>query len=326
MSKRIIRIDASGIRGAAGCLRKLFLTVVSGYTSGKLLNDIEYGSAFHVFKQELYLTSNAFAAFQAGSNYFRKRELNDDGKPNDNFVIRKNKEWLNLIHLCDTMTAYVDLVGEKHEKDNLTLLKRQDGVPRVEQTFEIPLHEDDEFIIFLVGTIDGVGQLRDGCHVIADTKTTATWDTKGYFAPYKMNPQIATYLWSVRWHLKNKVGLSELEGKEVRAVIDGVFLSKTNPTKFERSEAFRYTDNMLDDFEIGLMGIVNELIQHIRTGKIPYREGLVHDSCGGKFKDVCPFFNACALPDDDSFVSVSYYYDTYIRSKGYDLYRMRGKS
>jgi hypothetical protein len=306
--KQIRRLDASALKNSQGCTLKLFLSTIKGYSGNMIYNDIEYGSAFHIFKQTLKETENAAAAFQSGFSYFKHRMADP--------LFQWRKKHLDLHHLGSTFHGYLEKFGEKHEKDNFVSLKRiVDGKVRVEQTFEIPLYESDTFIIMLCGTIDDIGQFKDGCFAFGDEKTTSAYSAADYFYPYNLSCQLLTYRWAIDWHIKHKRGMMELEGKEIRGFINGVFLSPSKPTEFIRSEAFKFNDRMLQTYERLLMRRVRDIADVVMSGQWPDREGIITDACSGKFKDVCPFFAACKMPDDDS---MKMFLETHMNKREYN--------
>jgi hypothetical protein len=298
MTKTIYRLDASAIKSAAGCMRKLYWQVVTGYHGRGINNDIAYGSAIHIFKDSLKKTEDPFKATEEAYKYFK------GAMASEYFRVKPNKAWMNLAHLAETCRDYIEKFGVKHEKDNFQSLKDSSSETIiVERKFQIPLLEEEEFIIFLCGTIDDIGKFNSGIYAIADEKVTAYWDKDRFFRPFKLSTQLITYAWALRWHIRNIKDsplFKELEDKNIGAFINGIFVSKGAPTEFVRSEIITIDESLLNEYEVKLFDLTYKLSTAIQLKQLPIREGIMNDACFGKFNEPCEFTNACYAPDEES--------------------------
>jgi len=302
--KTIYRLDASAIKAAAGCMRKLYWLVVKGYSGRGIYNDVAYGSAFHIFKDTLKKTLDPNKACDEAYKYLKQ------AIKSDYFRIRPKKEFMDLAHLAETCQAYIERFGVMHEKDTFQSLVDSDNTAIiVERKFQIPLLETDNYIIFLCGTIDDIGKFSNGIYAIADEKVTSYWDKEKFFRPFKLSTQLITYAWALRWHIRtfiDKPLFKELADKNITACINGVFVARDKPTEFIRSQTVVIDDSLMDEYEAGLNNIVDDLTFYLDSDNkfIPSREGIMNDACYGKFNEPCQFAEACYSPDEETAIAI----------------------
>lgn len=299
--KKVIRLDASALVNCGGCILKLWLTTVEGWRGPKLSISTEYGSAFHIFKETMRQKHSMELGIHAAQNYFKSKLPDMD--------IPKDKLWLNIGHLNKTCQDYEERFGTNGEKDDFETLVKDDGTLALEQTFSIPLYEDDNFIIMLCGTIDDQGKFKHGgCYGIADEKTTSEWDRNKFFAKFDLSPQLLTYTYAVKWY--GERWPDSIYGKMCKAgrigtFINGVFLKKDAPSEFVRSKVMYFRDEQLAEFEAGLKDLVNQLVQRLIFYPLrPYKQGLSTGKCLGDYGRMCEFAGPCNAPDDQSMFAV----------------------
>jgi hypothetical protein len=290
--KLIIRIDASALKDSS-CLLRFFRTVVQGYTSPKTYNDMEYGSAFHAFVENLIVTGDVSLSLYHGTQYFLKRKASSD------FSIKPKKTFLNEHHLSVVCNRYYEEVY-KHD-DFQCLVDEATGTRLTEQKFAIPYYSTDKVEVLLCGTIDRIGQIRGGCHCIGDFKTTSVWNVDEYFRGYELSPQLMLYKMVL-----SRLGQAGEPGnlfekffqQRVGCFIDGIFL-KPEPDKvaFKRSKMIWFDDVRIDEFEKMLYTAVYRLVDALEASPQPLREGMLNGSCQTVY-GLCKFFNVCSAPDE----------------------------
>jgi len=291
MSKIKININASMLKNT-NCFRRTWLDVIKGYKEPLNTNDIEFGSAFHLFKSTLTQTGDQQTALAAARDYYARP-----------MTIAPKKDYMTvnyLMSVCmdyylkyknDTFQTIINLAGNKH----LCELK-----------FEWPYYEDDEVQVMLCGTIDDICQGRNTCVAIRDFKTTSSYDTEKYFAPYELSTQLHFYLNALHLYGKKfpNTIFGELVKKPIGCFIDGVFLrGKTQPPEFRRSKMYIYTPERMLEFNLLLATVVAKIVAQVKSysklEELPPREGMINNACSSNFG--CKYLGACSSPDQISF-------------------------
>lgn len=285
-------IDPSALKESS-CLRRLYLTVVEGYSSKVQTNDVEFGSAFHKFKAYLRIHGiNSFAeAHNAAIEYYKVTPM----------YKKKDKEYLTEAFLSNLCREYY----VKYLKDDFEIV-RIGNESLVELPFCFPYYSDDKMDILLCGTIDEIGKIKKGLYCISDLKTTHAWDIESYFRGYKLSPQLIFYVWALRkyYSLYREKFPKDFDIESVGVFIDGVFLrGKNSPVELVRSEVEIIKLNKIIEFEVLLSEKINELIKwfsifKVTTPNFPLREGMLNGSCQTIYGP-CKFFNVCASPDNE---------------------------
>lgn len=297
MSKKIIRLAASSLKESA-CDYRLYMIVIEGYCDILPMNDTQYGTAVHKFISQMYLTGgNLMEAYKAA-----KIEFHKPSEPRD------KKAYLTEAHFTKTCFDYWQ---EFLQKDDFELLINDaTNLPLVEVTFEIKIYEDENYIVYLNGTIDKIGKFKNGCYAIGDYKTTSSWDIKNYFTQYELSTQLLTYLYALK-----KMGeqhpqsiLGHINQFPVGAFIDGIFLKSAKETTFKRSEVFyldrKHKEELLAEYEKQLMIKATDLVKTVETGFMPSKNGLLNGACANGYGTsspmgaLCRFFQVCACKDD----------------------------
>lgn len=306
MNKTLIILDASALKDSS-CLLRLFNTVVLGYKTKIDNNDIHFGTAFHKFRS-IWRTNNddyMLALLTARNHY-----------ANTPMFVKSNKKYLTESFLTDTISAY----AVKYKQDIFQPLTTPceislfDGATIPAGTkliepltrFAFPYYVDDEVEVLVAGTIDELGQYRDGKICICDAKTTSVWNQEEYFRSYKLSPQLITYRWALRKYAREFPGsyLAELDASEICAMIDGIFYAGADkPVVFRRSETYNFSENDIDEFDRLVKYTVNLLVEAVRhwrkTNQEPLRYGLLNGSCQTPYGP-CKYFGPCSAPDEES--------------------------
>lgn len=171
--------------------------------------------------------------------------------------------------------------------------------PATEVTFRILIYEDEEYIIYLCGTLDSIGKFKNGCYAIRDWKTTSSWNVQKYLNQYRLSRQLRIYTLACKLEARNnpdsilgKIGLTNMG-----AFIDAIFLKPSgNDCKYERSEVHQFKEKEIDEFEDMLEAFCGKIIFHLRTGIFP-KEGILNGSCNTMYGP-CKFSPCCASNDN----------------------------
>lgn len=288
MTKQTIRIDASSLKHSY-CLRHFYLDVVEGFTWHQSNNDMEFGNAFHTFKNTLALTNNLGAALLAAREYYSRP-----------MTIKSNKKYLTLNYLLTVCQDYESYWSDRNEFETLVC----EGRPLSELRFSIPYYSDDFVEIKLCGTIDDLCKHKRGCYAIRDFKTTSSGDIDEYFAGYELSTQLMVYYLAVQFYAKmypNSIW-SEVVKTKFACFIDGIFLrGKDKPVEFKRSDMIFFSDERVEEFNAMLTEKCKQLAAFVASIKdpndLPKREGLLNGSCHMTFGP-CKYFKVCAAPDE----------------------------
>lgn len=288
--KRKIKVDASAFKESS-CLLRFKRIVLDGLKEPMPWNDVQYGSAFHMFVATMARTNG-----DAGEA--TKKALEIFSKPCE---IRKKH--LTVLHLQKTCYDYWE---HFHKTDNAQILS-VDNIPLVEQNFEILLYEDDYNEVYLCGTIDKMVKFVNGIYAIGDYKTHSLWSAskngnwiegaKAYFQQYELSSQLLTYRLAIRLQARRNPDsiFATLDKSQVGTFIDGVFLSSNQDTRFMRSDVKIWTDEQITLFHNLALAKAKAICELPPDYNIP--DGLIHGACSeNQFK--CKFFQLCAAPDD----------------------------
>lgn len=299
MSNKItLRFDASSMVESA-CNYRLKLIVVDGFREKLPWNDVQYGSAFHKFISEMFITKGHVAkSLQAAYEIFNRP-----------CQVRDNKKHLTERHLTKTCLDYWEHFAQKDNFEVFSVGNR----PLVEVDFCIKIYEDEKYIIEVAGTIDKIGQIINGPYAIGDYKTHSLWsmyksqdgkanakerefNIKKYFKSHEMATQLRFYLTWLRAKGRENPDTEFgkiCSSKSFGAFIDGVFLSSTEDTLFRRSEMFMWKPEELDEFEFLMRERIVRFVQLLH--KYPdyaMRDGLTCGACvDGKYP--CGFTGIC---------------------------------
>lgn len=294
--KTIVNIDASSL-SSLNCFRRYWNKFVLGYRpEGLYLNDTEFGSAWHIFRNVLGKERDEPKAVTMALSYFKTRR-------EQGMIFKEKKEHLNEEFLSLLCMKYLREYGKEKSWGKYEYLRSPvDNAPLVEQSFSIKIFENEACVINLQGTMDEIVIHPAGYLIIGDDKTTSQWDVKKHLRSFAMKPQLRFYRLAFQL-LANQVGgewfKEILATRRIGCKINGIFL-KTDFDKvtFEQSDVMFFEDEDLERFEIGL----RKLAEHIATGithsfEHPQEpEGILNDSCNGMYGQPCEFANICRLP------------------------------
>lgn len=279
--KKEIMLDASALR-RSGCGLALKRLVIQGYRDLMPWNDTLYGTSFHKFVSLMHTTGGDFSKAMPEA-------IKTFSQP---CMIRKKH--LTVNHLTNTCIDY----WEWFQKNDTFEVMIVDGKPLVEVQFKVKILETDEYIVWLVGTIDKVGKIKNGTYCFGDYKTTSSWDQITYFSYYWLSTQMLTYYYGLlKTAQEHPTGpLGPFATGRFSYFIDALFLSSAKKTEFKRSDIEPMDPAKIQEYESLLMNKAKRLIELASTDEEPIREGIITGSClEGKFQ--CPFYVSCAAVD-----------------------------
>ena len=299
MEKQVYRISSTAL-GNSACMLHFDRQVRLGYKVPLMDAKMVYGVAFHKFMEGMYTHADMVRVRKATRAAF------DIPKDED----KKSQHYNDFNHLWSVcLTTWEDWAL----KDPTFEVVAIDGVPLVEQTFELEYYEDDYIKVYLCGTLDTIGKIQGGCYAIRDWKTTSTWDAKSYMHKYDMSRQLRFYRLALRiMHERDPESvLGKIGGQVVGAFIDGVFVkANMNEVTWARSSCYQYSEksiqlfrNELDEFIQNLSIKYDQAYCHAHGEEVSVeftKQGLVNGACEGKYGKLCPFFNVCAAPEQHS--------------------------
>lgn len=277
-----VNIDSTSL-GDSSCILKWHRRVVDGYSSKLMGDSMVYGIAVHKFIDMMYKTSGIYPKAMAAAKdlFLRLPTISNPKKP-----------WLrDPNHL--TTTCYTVWSTYVEQEASFDVLMLGEGAA-TEQTFSIPIYEDDYIIVRLTGTIDTLGKFKNGVFAIRDWKTTSSWDNKGYMQQYEMSRQLRIYTLACKLMAKlhPESALGKIGATKMGAFIDAIFLNaEANKTTFQRSEVHQYSDTEIDEIQMMLEDQCRKLSHAVKTGYLP-KEGIVNGTCDGKYGK-CMYWHVC---------------------------------
>ncbi len=293
MPKKIIRVDASALKGSA-CLRRLFLTCVEGYRSPKESNDLLYGTCFHKCVEVFAKTGDQQVAFSEALTHWDEKI--------DKCEIKYNAKFLDKAHLMGTLMRYFIEAKSNDIFTRCPYVKVGDEV-LAECKISIPMYSDSNVDILLQGTVDGIFQIEGGCPCIGDWKTTRAREANDYFYGYKMSTQLRVYYYAIQWYLENMpehpLAKAFAGAPKLGCFIYGAFLSKDG-VQFQRSQVYQFTNRDMTFFEMMLkrkLGDLLEAYDKFRTsdgGVYPPADGMINNACQEVFGSYCSYYDACS--------------------------------
>jgi hypothetical protein len=234
---------------------------------------IEYGSAFHLFKKNLYAGEAWETAAEKALGYF------------SSFTFEfAQKEFRNLGHLAQTCSRYYN---EIFRYSNFKPLRTKDGELLVEKTFAIPVFANDTLEILLTGTVDCIGTEGDGYVIGEDTKTSAVWNQDEFLRLFTLSSQLMFYQVAcelIGYEFANKMLWR----------IDSVFLTPMGAT-FRKSEPIFFSAEHLALYQSQVFGMVQKIVDCVESEKAWPQNFLCCDSTKYDTEKVgmCKFFPIC---------------------------------
>ena len=307
-TKQIIFLNSSAVR-VSSCMRRLYLTIISGYKKKINSQSIEFGSAFHLCAKVTELTEgNIGRGVQAACKYYRETPYEAEDKKkylDESYLTTVCLNWFDEFYMQDNFITLRDINQPAWTVGDIEVVSSL-GKPLVEVKFEIPFYSSDKIDVIITGTIDRIAQHKTS-KLLAhpDYKTTGSWNSEEYLRGYVLSGQLYMYALALRKTLdmcNEQSVLYPFKNKKFGSFIDGIFLSAPStkiPPRFIRSEAFIFTENQLNDFEKCLLDLCYRLEAQLNfSTEIPLPDGLLNDSCSeNKFGGKCNFFNYCACGD-----------------------------
>lgn len=294
-NRTTILLDASALRESA-CMLRVVRKIVNGYTNAVNSADIEFGSAFHLYRKiaaegkgneitQLVALKEALEYYAKAPKYFKER-----------------KQFLTAAYLTTVCREYEAVYP--FASDDFRPVVTDDGKSLVEIRIALPYYISPcgKVEVLLCGTIDEICMHRTlGFYCIKDYKTTSLWDKDKYFASYEMSTQLMFYKLLVGKFAKlypDSIIGKIYAGGNILAFIDGVFLKSGDKVEFARSSPYPYKPKRMAEFETLVHSKVLELVDCVLGVKPLLREGLINGACE-KVYGPCDFMQVCACEDDD---------------------------
>lgn len=294
-NRTTILLDASALRESA-CMLRVVRKIVNGYTNAVNGADLEFGSAFHLYRKiaaegqgnqiaQLKGLKAALEYYEKAPKYFKER-----------------KQFLTPAYLTTVCREYEAVYP--YASDSYKPVVTDEGKVLVEIRIALPYYISPcgKVEVLLCGTIDEISKEQSlGFYCIKDYKTTSLWDKDKYFASYEMSTQLMFYKLLIGKYAKlypdSIIGKIYADGN-ILAFIDGVFLKSGDKVEYARSNVFSYKPKRMAEFETLVHNKVLELVDCVLGVKPLLREGLINGACE-KVYGPCDFMQVCACEDED---------------------------
>lgn len=286
----VMRVDSSLYR-ETDCLRYVFFKLIQGLTqpSGGSKNPVmEYGTAGHKFLQARYDGKSFEEQLSVAHKHF-----------SDPAIAVTDNEWRNIGHLTNTLVAY-----DLFYRTNGDLL----SATSTELRFAFPFFKTSRVEVVLCGTIDLVG-LFNKQPVIADHKFTSAWSVYEYLAEYDLSPQLMIYKWIY----------DKMFGTNVGCMINGIFIGKAKPVKFQRSDIITFSEAQMANLEAHLtskVATIVEMFEKYLDGQLTFPPN--YCACikrYGEKASPCAYTMLCKQPSVEDGLSIA---DSMFVKKAYD--------
>lgn len=306
--KTLIKLNASSLK-LTTCMLQWHRVVVDGYKQPANAAALVYGVAVHKFLDCMYKTQRLDMARDAALLEFRKPKYDNRKSPHlssethliptcfnlwDDYITKDTDYSLVMLQQPCPWCGGAGFVFV-HETCSQCKGSKTMQLPASEVTFEIEYYEDEFIKVVLVGTIDGIGKIANGCYAIRDFKTTSSAEQDEYLNDYEMSAQLRFYIFSLKLmgRLHPDSILGQIGNTRIGAFIDGIFLKpKLVSNEYVRSKVFQYSDDELAEFELNLNELIKKISQYIATGLWQQREGIVNGTCKSGYRK-CDFWHAC---------------------------------
>lgn len=274
----ILYMDAS-LYKSTGCLRRVWYTAFRGLRQGDKDFKMEFGTATHKFLQLHYAGKPLEESMAAATTHYAPILV-----PDSDF-----RHIGMLVNVCQQYHTCYSRGGDT--------LRAVDPSTTLECKFAYPFYQTDKTEVLLCGTIDMIGMLGSR-KVIVDHKTTSLTQVESYLNSYQLSPQLMLYKLIYQRLFNNK---------DIGCMINGIFLSKSGKTKFERSMIFEYTELQLCKLErhvrSTVVEIVNQfesLLENPTTHNDPLSRFPENYTCCDEKFGMCQFSSICSVdsPDD----------------------------
>lgn len=288
-----INIDASCLSGSSHCMLAWYRMVVEGYREPLVPNDIIYGVAVHKFIDTMYQTDGDLK--QARDAALKSFNVPKYDKPKKLYM----SEPRHLIATCfDYWERYVS------KDTSFDLIKLCDK-PATEVTFKFLYYTDSNIRVWLCGTMDKIGKIRNGVYAIGDYKTTSLWSAPEYFTSFDLSIQLRFYVLALKWMAEHESDsiLGQIGATNVGTFIDALFVKPCAvDNEYKRSQVFTYREEQLTEVKRMLDLKIHELSTQvflINNGAMarPLKQGLLTGTCTRQYGK-CSFFSVCANQDE----------------------------
>jgi len=265
--------DTSSLSTFLACPRYYKWTVLDGWKTTSYATATGFGSAVHAGFEEI---DKARFEGESKDNALRRaiklvlKDYGEDLKLSDDSA-----------RGLEAALRAVVWKAEEFWEDNLKLASMPDGMPALEQRFEVPLGDKGHRFS---GRIDKIISL-DGKLYLVDVKTTKQSLSEWYFKMYMPNNQVFAYIWACREVLKLPV-----EGFIIDAVQTG-----SNFTRFARS-VFNVSKELVDEW-------YTDTLHHLQISDI-YADSQYYPAdftaCGNY--GGCKFRETCGHPSSQRYI------------------------
>lgn len=283
--KRHILMFNASLYKSSSCLRKVWYTLFRGLTKDSKDFKMAFGTATHKFLQAHYEGKDFEQGLKLAVDYYANIYVPDG-------------DFRHAGYLASVCMQYKDFY-----KNGGDMLRVVDSVKTLECSFAYPFYQTANVEVLLCGTIDMIA-IMGGRKVIVDHKTTSVTQVDTYLNSYQLSPQLMVYKYIYQKLFK---------GEDVGCLINGIFLSKTGKTKFQRSMIFEYTPNQLEILQHHLIQTVEHIVSNFEAAlnlweKNPdYRIMQLftpnYTCCDEKF-GMCQFAPVCMTDSDEDKESI----------------------
>ena len=245
---------------------------------------MEYGTAYHKALEKFYATGDRTAAMNMALEHYSNPE-----------IVVPETDWRTAGHLATCLTQYFDNYSEV---DGL-VVEQHNGEPLLEMKFAYPFYTNGTVDVLLCGTIDFIGKYF-GQNIICDHKSTAITSVDRYLDSYRMSTQLMAYTMVLR---------KLFPDRNYQAIINGIFLSRSNKNKFQRSAILDFSQDRMEKFEEHLTNTVIDFAdlidKGIKTDTIPFLPNF--NCCETKF-GMCRFADICNAGEHSEIIIDNEYY------------------
>lgn len=308
----IIKVDSSALR-SSHCGRKLYL-VLDGFRTKFLDASMEYGSALHIFLEDLALGNSAQEAEKKAMTYYLTQSSSDLFK-----FKSKKYEYLSILHLNSSIKRLQkewDLGPKNFFGGPMRILTSPKGEPLVEKTFAIPYHKQGDVEILLCGTMDLIlacGYTSDQYSIVINDYKTTAQNRQYYFDSYPWDPQLKFYQLAIKLQAElqpDSIWADMWNNHKIGGRITGLFHSADKGIEVAHSDIIWPDKDSIEDFEGHLRRACINLADHFNAaqlypGYLPPREGVFNNTCKGAYGFMCEFANACRQDDETAYAIIN---------------------
>ncbi len=292
--QRVVYINASLLKSAGNCDRKLNWQGVEGWTCENKVSNFKagYGTALHKGLECWY----AKPAGERSISLIQELATSKVTKTYEPYCpYIDEKDWRTASHLVRTWHKYCAFYCPLNDPLTALQLPLSNVASKslLEQKFCIPYYEDNTLVVYITGTIDMPAEYC-GQLCIADHKSTSR-KPEEFFMGFKFNIQAQFY---VHW-FKILSGMDTY----VPFLVNGIFIKKNlvedekkglfNGVSFERRLVV-YSDEQMKEYSEWLNWKLNAIIDMIE-GKLRSTVMMNPSACEGKWS-MCQYYNVCAKP------------------------------